>query len=162
LCLYNSKLLNFYYKKINSKSGKIFPQIRISSVENLPIKEISLSAQDPFVEKAHKMLSLNKDFHELVDKFLNRIQDNLKIEKLTKKLESFYELEFKDFLIELKKQKVSLSLAQQDEREPYFREYKEKILALKNEIDKTDKEIDGMVFDLYGLNEEERKVVLGG
>ena len=108
------------------------------------------------------MLTLNKDLHELTDKFLHRIQDNLKIEKLTKKLENFYASDFKDFLAELKKQKISLSLLQQDEREPYFKEYKEKILTLKGEIERTDKEIDEMVFDLYGLSEEERKVVLGG
>jgi len=73
----------------------------------------------------------------------------LKIQKLTKKLENFYELDFKDFLTELKKQKVSLSLSQQDEREPYFKEYKEKILTLKGEIGRVDGEIDVMVYSLY-------------
>jgi two-component sensor histidine kinase len=77
------------------------------------------------------MLSLNKDLHELIDKFLHRIKDNLKIGKLTKKIESFYESDFKEFLAELKKQRISMSLIQQDEREPYFKEYKEKILMLK-------------------------------
>jgi len=31
---------------------------------------------------------------------------------------------------------------------------------LKNEIDNCDKEIDEMVFDLYGLDESERKIIL--
>ena len=52
-------------------------------------------------------------------------------------------------------------MSQQDEREPYFKEYKEKILALKGEIERVDGEIDEMVFDLYGLSEEERRVVKG-
>ncbi len=34
--------------------------------------------------------------------------------------------------------------------------------ALVKEIEKTDKEIDNLVYDLYGLNEEERKIVEGG
>lgn len=34
-------------------------------------------------------------------------------------------------------------------------------MSLKNQIDECDKEIDNMVFDLYGLDEEERNVVLG-
>jgi hypothetical protein len=34
-------------------------------------------------------------------------------------------------------------------------------LALKSEIDKTDKEIDRMVYELYGLTEEEVKIVEG-
>lgn len=42
----------------------------------------------------------------------------------------------------------------------YFEKEKTEILVLKNKIDETDKEIDDMVFDLYELTEEERKVVL--
>lgn len=38
LGLFNSSLLKFYYQKTNSQGGNIFPQIRISSVENLPMK----------------------------------------------------------------------------------------------------------------------------
>ena len=118
-------------------------------IKTIPIPEILLHNQQPFIEKADKMLTLNKELHELTDKFIHRIQDNLKIQKLTKKLENFYELDFKDFLTELKKQKVSLSLSQQDEREPYFKEYKEKILTLKGEIGRVDGEIDVMVYSLY-------------
>ena len=38
LGLFNSNLFKFYYRKVNSQGGDIFPQVRISSVENLPIK----------------------------------------------------------------------------------------------------------------------------
>jgi len=40
-----------------------------------------------------------------------------------------------------------------------FEDNKKKALALKAEIDKTDKEIDQMVYALYGLTEEEIKIV---
>ena len=33
---------------------------------------------------------------------------------------------------------------------------------LLREIERTDKEIDNLVYDLYGLTEEERKIVEGG
>ncbi len=36
---------------------------------------------------------------------------------------------------------------------------KKKALRLKAEINKTDKEIDQMVYELYGLTEEEIKIV---
>jgi hypothetical protein len=38
---------------------------------------------------------------------------------------------------------------------------KQKALALKAEIDRTDKEIDQMVYELYGLTEEEIRIVEG-
>ena len=41
----------------------------------------------------------------------------------------------------------------------YFNEQKEKAQTLKAEINKTDQEIDAMVYELYGLTEEEIAIV---
>lgn len=40
-----------------------------------------------------------------------------------------------------------------------FEENKKKVLELKAEIDKTDREIDRMVYALHGLTEEEIRIV---
>jgi hypothetical protein len=106
------------------------------------------------------MLENNKVMWEKVQKFLKRIQGTFELEKLSKKLQSFYELDFADFVKELKKVKVILSLKDQDEWEEYFESYKTEIVELKTKIDACDKEIDEMVFDLYGLSDEEREVVI--
>lgn len=52
-----------------------------------------------------------------------------------------------------------LSLKQQDEWEEYFNEHKKEILELKEQIDKTDKEIDLMVYKLYSLTYQEVKII---
>jgi uncharacterized coiled-coil DUF342 family protein len=59
----------------------------------------------------------------------------------------------------LKKQKIKLTFKQQDEWEDYFDSYKQEITDLQNRINQTDKEIDQMVYELYGLTEEEIKIV---
>ena len=41
----------------------------------------------------------------------------------------------------------------------YFNEQKQKATELKAEIDKTDKEIDQMVYELYGLTDEEIQII---
>ncbi len=69
--------------------------------------------------------------------------------------------DFKTFLAELKKKKVTLSLVQQDEWEEYFTLYKKELAELQTQIDNTDKEIDAMVYTLYGLSEDEVAVVEG-
>lgn len=46
LGLFNSTLFKFYYRKTNSQGGDIFPQVRISSVENLPIKIADTKTQE--------------------------------------------------------------------------------------------------------------------
>ena len=70
-------------------------------------------------------------------------------------------LDFKAFLAELKKAKVKLSLAEEAEWMDYFNQQRSKAQALKAEIDKTDKEIDQLVYKLYELTEEEIKIVEG-
>jgi competence protein ComGF len=70
-------------------------------------------------------------------------------------------LDFKQLLVVLKKQKITLSLKQQDEWEEYFNEYKTECTNLVNQINTTDKEIDGMVYGLYGLTEEEVRIIEG-
>ena len=112
-------------------------------------------------ESADQMLSLNADLQHKRQRFLRRLQDNLGVQKVTATLERFDELDFKAFVAELKKQKISLSLAQQDEWEDYFNQYKAECNALSTQIAATDKEIDRMVYELYGLTEDEIKVVEG-
>ena len=106
------------------------------------------------------MLGKNKERQENINKFIKRLNSSFETDKLTKKLKEFYNFEFSDFVKELKKKKIVLSLKEQDEWEEYFDNYKKEILELKNEIDKCDREIDDMVFDLYGLDDSERKIVL--
>jgi hypothetical protein len=43
----------------------------------------------------------------------------------------------------------------------YFTFQKQKAQTLKAEIDKTDREIDRMVYELYGLTEEEVEILEG-
>lgn len=88
----------------------------------------------------------------------------LKNIKGAKKLENWCELTFANFINELNKAiKTSggIQLTKKDEIEwiNLFEEYKKQAQTLKQEIDKTDKEIDKMVYELYGLSEEEIEIV---
>ena len=83
------------------------------------------------------------------------------MQKITAALERFDEADFKTVLAELKKQKISLTLVQKDEWEDYFNLYKTECNAYTSQINATDKEIDRLVYVLYGLTEEEIKVVEG-
>ena len=75
--------------------------------------------------------------------------------KITSALQAFDELDFKGFVAELKKQKIKLSLSQQDEWEEYFNDYQAACQDLKTQIAQTDNEIDLRVYQLYGLTYEE-------
>lgn len=116
----------------------------------------SISALDSLAEE---MLTLNKDIQQKRSRFLRRLQDNMPGIKINGALETFDNLDFAGFVAELKKQKTKLTLVQQDEWEEYFNQYKTECQSLKTQIATTDKEIDKKVYELYGLTEEEIKVV---
>ena len=160
LVLINSTLLGWYHNKTSPKANKgLFPKILVNDVRNLPVKEISFEAQKPFIEKADKMLFLNKNLQELSQKFQRLLTRKFELEKLTTKLQDWYLLDFLEFTKELKKAKIKLSLKDEMEWEEIFLEKKEEAEKVKNEIEMTDKEIDRMVYELYGLSEEEIKIV---
>jgi uncharacterized protein (DUF885 family) len=143
--------------------GKVFAKISLDDLSNFPIPSISNTNKE-IVKRlellADKMLSLNKDLQEKRSRFLRRLGENLEGVKITTALQTFDELDFAGFVAELKKQKIKLSLSQQDEWEEYFNQNKEACQALAQQISETDQEIDTRVFDLYGLTPEEREIVV--
>ena len=94
-------------------------------------------------------------------RFLRRLSENIEGVKITTALQTFDQLDFKAFVAELKKQKIKLSLTQQDEWEDYFNQYAQACRDLSAKIAATDKEIDLRVYHLYGLTEEEIRIVEG-
>ena len=159
LCLLNSSMIKKYWISKYSDSKQLFPKIKGYQLRELPIKEISLEQQQPFITLADKMLFLNSELQTKRQRFLKRLSDNFTGIKITGILERFDELEFKQFLVELAKQKITLSLKRQDEWEEYFNEYITECTNLVNRINTTDKEIDEMVYELYGLTEEDVRIV---
>ena len=81
------------------------------------------------------------------------------LEKLPKKLENWHELTFADFIKELKKKKIVLSFEEEGKWEDYFLPEQQKALEIKAQIIKTDKEIDAMVYELYGLTDKEIAII---
>ena len=159
LSLLNSKFIKFIYENLINESGKIFAQVKIIYVDELPIKNIPLEKQQPFIEKADKMLSLNRELQDLSQKFQRMLLRKFDLEKLSTKLQEWYLLDFSDFIKELKRLKVKLSLSQESEWEEYFLEEKSKAIAIDSEIKNTDKKIDSMVYKLYDLTDEEIKII---
>jgi len=81
---------------------------------------------------------------------------------VSEKLTEFYKLDFKDFINELKKQKVKFTPAQEMALMPLFTEKATELAEISREIERLDNELDEVVYELYGLTAEERAIVAGG
>lgn len=159
LSILASKLLAFYFRYVNNEFDALFPKIRVAEFKKLPLKIATKQQQLPFIAKADIMLATNKELQEVKQQLLQLLQSNFTTVQFSKKLEQWPLLSFADFLKELNKQKIKPSLPQQNEWMHYFEEQKVKALALQTIIDTTDKEIDQMVYKLYGLKEQEIKLI---
>ncbi len=168
LSIISSKLITYYFSKFLSTDtlqgaySSIYPE----DIRELPIKKASIEKQIAFSSLADKMLLTNTEFQMTNQKFKSFLQKNGKLAKLPGKLEKWYDLTYPDFIKELNKvikTAKGTPLTKKDEFEwmELFEENKKKALELKAEIDRTDKEIDEMVYELYGLTEEEIKIVEG-
>lgn len=161
LCLLNSKVTHFYIDKVSSVMRGGYYMFSGIYVETIPIPQISLPEQEPFILKADLMLVRNKELQTTKQKFLKLIQSEFTIQKLSQKLEKWNELEWVDFEKELQKAKVKLTLAQKKEWMEFFETEKKAANEIQAVIDKTDKEIDQMVYELYGLTDDEIAIVEG-
>ncbi|MBU1703650.1 N-6 DNA methylase [Patescibacteria group bacterium] len=153
LAILNSTFIKSFWLNNYSDNKKTFPKIKGHQLAHLPIPNTPMDQQLPLANKAEQMLELNRQLHEKIQKFLRLIHSEFKIEKTTRKLGKFYELDFDEFTGDLGVKK--LGLEKKGELLEFFEKHKQELLELKAQIDTTDKEIDDMVFNLYGLTEDE-------
>lgn len=159
LGILNSKVMWFFLKNTGTELGGGYFRFKTNYLKPFPLPSIP-NNPELLITSVNVMLSLNKQLQELSGKFHRNLQREFQqIDSLSKKLESWYELNYADFLNELKKKKVELSLSQKAEWEDYFLSEQQKAIAIKIEIDTTDKEIDAMVYELYGLSEEQISII---
>lgn len=103
LGLLNSKLINFYYQQTTMKKGRLFPQVEIDTINQLPIKESERFCKS-ITHVVEELLDLNKRLNEIGDKKTDR-------------------------------------------------------KGIEEEIKKMDTDIDELVYQLYGITEEEKKII---
>ena len=157
VCILNSKLVWVFLKSICVVRSGGYIEVKPQYFEQIPIPIFKDEVE--FERKADKIIWLTDELQKTQGSFINLLQSRFDIEKLSKKLQNWGELEFKDFLKELKKAKVQLSLSEEAEWMQYFTEQKQKAQELKSEINKIESDIDQMVYQLYGLNNEEISIV---
>jgi len=160
LALLNSKLIYFYLKNVCTTLQGGFYDFRRDKISTIPISNKFQNIDLELSNVSDELINYTQEFNQLVSKFQRTIQRKFEgLEKLPKKLENWYELTYAEFIKELAKKKIKLTLSEEAEWETYFNAEQQKALALQNQITQTDKAIDQMVYELYGLTEEEIAIV---
>ncbi|MBO2525453.1 MAG: restriction endonuclease subunit M [Bacteroidetes bacterium] len=158
LAIFNSSLIRYELNTERRSNIHIYPD----DWKRLVLPKVTAENLVSIESLADTMLALNAQLQQKRSRFLRRLQENIESVKITSTLETFDTMQFADLLKELKKQKIKLTLPQQDEWEDYFGQYKTECNSISEKIAETDRKINGMVYELYGLTEEEVKVVEKG
>lgn len=155
LSILNSNLIG-YFLKFNS-GGEIdsYPD----DWKKIPIKKIPFEEQKPFIEKADFMIEKNKQFYEAKKKFIKLVKYKYNLDKTSRKLDTFYKLSFKEFVNEIQDKNKVVSIEKEAELMDFFDKNKKEVLGLIDELSKTEREIDKMVYDLYQITPEEQKII---
>jgi type I restriction-modification system DNA methylase subunit len=159
LCILNSKLIWEFLKSICVVRSGGYLEVKPQYFEQIPVPAIDDEAQ--FEQHGAKIIARIDATQRTQRSLLKVLTNRYPIEKLSGKLQNWPSLHFKGFMKELAKAKVKLSLEEEAEWMEYFKTQKAKVQDLQAEVDKLDKEIDRMVYELYDLTEEEIKVVEG-
>jgi hypothetical protein len=167
-CVLNSKLFHYVKKFLfpafgdSENGGRV--RLDANKMSTLPIKVVDNELKEVFRNRAEEIAVLSREFDDNKIKFTKYFSSKYNLDKVTSKLSNWYEFNFSDFIKDLNKAikgSIGTPLTKKDEFEwmELFEENKKKALDLKTQIDKTDKEIDRMVYELYGLTEEEIQIV---
>ena len=170
----NSRLSTYLYRLLSSETGRTMAQVKPVLLSQLPFieptNEVVLA-----VENLYDMVSEEiKSFTSIQNKFLNYLYHQFKIIKFSRKLENWQDLDFGEFIKELNKaikatnkqcDKEGLApiatLTKTDEFEwlDLFEQNKKKAQDLKAQINTIEQQIDAMVYELYGLSDDEIRIV---
>ena len=174
LAILNSYPATAFYRLLHDIKGKVFAKISLDKLGAFPIPNVTLQKRKLLGELAKKLTISSGLFNEIILKFSKYFSSSFTLEKLAKKLQNWHNLEFGEFIKELNKaikgnNKVRTKeghspipeLTKKDEFEwmDLFEENRKKAVELQWEIEKTDEEIDLMVYKLYDLTYKEVLIV---
>ncbi|MCD8422035.1 TaqI-like C-terminal specificity domain-containing protein [Tenacibaculum finnmarkense] len=173
LGILNSKVMWFFLKNTGSEYRGGYYVFKTNYLKPFPLPEISENNQE-IIDKVNLQLENNKVFQKVNTNFQNYVKQTFQLEKLSKKLQNWHDLEFGDFIKELNKAIKSNNkelvknelpiipvLTKLDEMDwmDVFTVKKSEAQALQTQINQTDKEIDTMVYKLYNLTDAEIAII---
>ncbi|MHA6250030.1 Eco57I restriction-modification methylase domain-containing protein [Pontibacter sp. CAU 1760] len=156
--LLNSGLMKWVFQFDNFHMvGKPLAEVKVVFVERLPI--IIAEFQQDFIEKADLMRAKNRELQELANKFITLLKAEFNTVTPSQKMMQWYNLSWSDFVKEIAKSKVKLTLAQKAEWISYFEAQQKLATQIQQQLQHTDNEIDQMVYQLYDLTTDEIELI---
>lgn len=158
LAVINSKLINWYHLKtfysVRIPQGSL--KYPTSFFEAIPYVDADTATQIRIANIQASLTSAKLKSSVLNARFKQLLASNGGIDKIPTRIGKWW---LDDFNVFVKSLKIKLSLQQKDELIELFEKYRADLLELDKEIQKNDDEIDQLIYELYGLSDEEITII---
>lgn len=152
LGILNSNMVKYFLK--HNSVGKI--DSAPNDWKKIPIRIIPKSQQKQIINISETLIELNMELHTGVENFSNLIKMEFELEKLPKKIREFYNMNNVAFMTLLEKISLKkISLRKKGEWGSHFNKSKQRIIGLPNRIEIETRNLNQLVYNLYGLNSDE-------
>lgn len=129
------------------------------TVRRIPIPDVQKDYKEYLSHKVEELLNLTARRQELSIQSLEVLIAEYRVKHITSRLEEFLKLGWNEFLEELEKQRVRMSLTQKDNLNVWFRSKQYEANKLSESMEKLNQEIDACVYKLYNLDDAEIRLI---
>lgn len=136
-------------------------ELREQYISLTPLPEAILGLDSPLTNLGSSVTEIAQRRLKSQNAFLARLADlNPSHAKPSRKLENFHELDFSELRAEIKRVfKAEIPLKERGEWETFHAEAKAEVLRLNAQIAEAEREIDALVYEAFGLTDEEIKLL---
>lgn len=152
LAVFNSHYINLLYQQKVLEAGRLFPQVKLSYLKDLPFPFADMPTQMRVKELSDRLISEYTQLRTLYEQTRNFLGREYGVE-LSKANERIEELEWSKFNTLLQNQKIKLSIDQKEALMKWLDNKVQQISQMKSNIKKLDGNIDTEINRLYDINQ---------
>ncbi len=154
LAVLNSFLMNRYYRLRYTDVN-----VKTKYVAGLPIPRLNAQQQAALIEKVNILINTIDTCINKREEFLVTVKYKFQTTNIDNKFKKFYLMDFEKFMKELEK----ISPVNQPEKivewREFFLKYQRETIGLIQTIFNTSKELDDLIYDIYGVSPADRDIV---
>jgi len=147
--LLNSELINSYIK---SKVSNI--SFNTNIIKEIPLPDDAIN-KDEVIQLVDKVLAKTVELYKQKNSFIEIVKSQLKVGKISKKLDNWYDTDWNEFSEELEKLKVKLDLKKIKEWNEFFNSEQKNVKPITTEIKNITQAIDKKIYEIYEISTAE-------
>lgn len=152
LAILNSEFLNVVIKKIAPDCKGGYKRYQNPYIIKLPYINLNKYDEDILKNHVEQIESVIRDLNCKIEQFLIYLKHSYGLIKISNNMKTWYDLEYLDFISELKKKKIKLDMSSEFELMNLFEQNKSDVISKLNQKKEKELEINRYVYKLYNLS----------